>query len=244
MSQEFTSGNRSTSVVLGGLGTGCIKLTSDGAFGKATINNNWYRPTGDLTGCFAAVSVRSGSQTASRVLALHNAYGLPIVSGIDFEGAFPQGKLHCAAGSFPDADVTLRAFSPFVPGDVRNSSLPVAAFVYHLVNRSTSIITAAVALSWENTLGIGQAPNGAAFENRTGDAVKSIPDSDGFFGLRFSGRNRGSGLTSATDEDGASGDMTLMAHPYRNSAVVTTAAWNALRSQAGMVGFVCKRRSC
>ncbi len=125
-----------TSVVLGGIGTGCIKVSSDGSIGQATINNNRLRPTGDLPGCFGAVSVHSGNQSASRVIALHSAYGLPTAKSIDFDGAFPQATLHAAAGSFPDADVTLRAFSPFIPGDIRNSSIPAAAFVFHIVNRS------------------------------------------------------------------------------------------------------------
>jgi len=225
-----------TGVPLGGIGAGCIKVMSDGSIGHATINNNWLHPTDIFSGCFGAVSVRSGSQSAARVVSQHNVYCLPAPMGIDYTGAFPQAKLHCAEGSFPDADVTLNAFSPFIPGDLRNSSLPVAAFVFHIVNLSLSPISVAVALSWENTLGVGQTQTGEVSKNHTGDTVASIPDSDGFFGLSFAGPEPLNGQTGAggvTVASGSSSNMTLMTHPSRNSAVVTTAGWNSRDSKPG-----------
>ena len=101
--------------------------------------------------------------------------------------------------------------------------------MFHIVNRTAGTLTVqAVALSWENTLGVGETPETKPFENRTGDRVVAIPDSEGFFGLKFTGPSRAAGTTLELMQDGAAGDMTLMAHPFRNSALVTTAGWNAL----------------
>lgn len=215
-------------VALGGIGTGCIHISPDGAIGGATTNNNWFQPSPELPGCFGAVSIRSGKTFTARVVSLHSSYGLPVTPSLVFDAAFPQAKLRCAESTFPDADVTLRAFSPFIPGDLRSSSMPAAAFVFHIVNRSGAPITASVALSWENTLGIGQTPDGKAFSNRSGNSISPIPDSQGFFGLRFSGADLVNRKSKDPVHDGAAGEMALMAHPYRNSAVVTTASWNSL----------------
>ena|GEM_PF-3520882 len=215
-------------VPLGGLGTGSVQVLSDGSFSHATINNNWHRPIELMPGCFGAVAVRSGGQSQVRVVGSRNSYGLPAFSALKFDPLFPQATLSAGSADFPGVDVTMRDFSPFLPGDVRNSSFPAVAFVFHLVNRTAAPVSASVALSWENTLGVGETPAGDAFQNRTGNLVEVIPDSDGYFGLRFSTPSTLGGARSDNTYDGASGNMSLTAYPVRNSAVVTTAGWNAL----------------
>lgn len=213
-------------IPLGGIGTGSIQVMTDGAISRVAIHNNWDQPTGDLPGCFAAFWTRSGSQTVARVLGLHSGYGLPTAPALDCDPLFPQAQME-----FPDAalpvQVSLRAFSPLIPGDLRNSSFPAAAFVFRLVNRSAVPVDIGVALSWENTLGYGEAEDGTALRNRTGDRVIPIPDSDGYFGLRFQGAPAPGPFTNAAREN-RGGEMTLMAYPPRREAVVTTAGWNAL----------------
>ena len=214
-------------VPLGGIGTGTLQLMTDGAISGATINNNWAYPMRDLPGCFAAVRTRSGTRTASRVLALTSSYGLPTVHGLDYGGLYPTAKLAFADAELP-ISISLRAFSPLIPHDVRNSSFPAAAFLYRLQNMSAGEVEVSIALAWENTLGVGGTATTGPFDNRTGNGVASVPDADGFFAQRFT-----RGLDSGTTEDvklrnNSSGDMTLMAAPQQPHAIVTTAVWNAL----------------
>src|SRR5260221_14198169 len=56
-SQRLESG-----VPLGGIGTGTFQVMTDGSISRATINNNWCKPTGDVAACFAAIWTQTGSQ--------------------------------------------------------------------------------------------------------------------------------------------------------------------------------------
>ncbi|HZT42166.1 MAG TPA: GH116 family glycosyl-hydrolase [Chthonomonadaceae bacterium] len=218
-SQRLESG-----VPLGGIGTGTFELMTDGTVSRATINNNWSHPTGDLPACFAALWARSGERAVARVLSLHNPYGLPAVSKLDYDGLYPQAVLTFPGDDLP-VSVSLQAFSPLVPFDIRNASFPAAAFIVSVKNPAPVPVEISLALSWEDSLGVGGTPQGA-FSNHTGDTVTSLPATEGFFGLKFSGP------PPAAEEqrmrDNATGEMTLLAYPPRREAVVTTAGWNAL----------------
>src|SRR5579871_752946 len=223
----------SVGVPLGGIGTGAFQVMTDGAISRATYNNNWAQPTGDLSGCFAALWTRAADHTTARVLALKSAYHLPAVAALDYEGLTPQALL-----TFPDLDapvsVTLRAFSPLIPFDLRNSSFPAGAFLAHVANTSPVAVEVSVALSWENTLGVGQGADNGPAADRTGNRVQAIPDAEGFFGMRFTGPpHAASDAPYDPTLENANGDMTLMAYPPRKEATVTTAGWNALEAQPG-----------
>src|SRR5579871_2426373 len=212
-SQRLESG-----VPLGGIGTGTFELMTDGAVSRATINNNWSHPTGDLPACFAAVWTRSGDLAAAHVLSLHNAYGLPAVSHLDYAGLTPQAVLTFPGDDLP-VTVSLQAFSPLVPFDIRNASFPAAAFVVTIKNPAPVPVECSVALSWENSLGVGGTPQGA-FSDHTGDTVTPLPATEGFFGLKFTGPPLAS--EEQRMRDNATGEMTLLAYPPRREAIMTT----------------------
>ena len=171
-------------VPLGGIGAGTFQVMTDGLISQATYNNNWAYPTGDIPGCFAAVHVQTGTRSVNRVLALASPYGLPTVAGLNYEGLFPVAKLTCLDPALP-ISVSSRVFSPLIPHDVRNSTFPAAAFIFRLTNTSTADVDVSLALSWENTLGVGGTVATGPFDNRTGNTVTVAPDADGFFAERF-----------------------------------------------------------
>lgn len=224
-------------VPLGGIGAGSVQIMTDGAFSGATYNNNWAYPIHEMKGCFAAVWTRTGNRPAARVLALTPGYGLPGVKGIEYDGLFPKATLRYAESELP-ISVSMRAFSPLIPRDIRNSSFPGATLLVQLRNTSPNMVEAAVALSWENTLGAGGAATIGPFDERTGNMVTPIPDRDGFFAARMSGRDSAAPGSAALLGDerlrvNSLGDMTLMAAPERAQAIVTQASWNALDSKPG-----------
>lgn len=225
-SQRLASG-----VPLGGVGAGTFQLLTDGTVSRATLTNNWSHPTGDIPACFAAFWAKVGNKTTARVLALRSPYGLPTAPALDFDGLCPQATL-----DFPDAalpvQVSLRAFSPLVPFDIRNSSFPAAAFLFRLRNASPLPVEVSVALSWENILGMGGTVTEGAFANRTGSQIAPYPAEEGFFGLKFLGPPptfRGS--VSERLRDNATGEMALLTLPPRGQAAVTSAGWNALAAR-------------
>jgi len=135
---------------LGGMGAGMLCLEGNGALSQVSLKN---RP--DLFNepmIFAALSVR-GSPPVAKVLQgptpSWKIHGLP--NSGDGHADKPYGLPHFAHAEFlprfPFAHITLRAddaplgvevcgWSPFIPGDADNSSLPVAALEYRFLNRS------------------------------------------------------------------------------------------------------------
>ncbi len=221
-------------VPMGGIGCGTFDLVTDGAVSNATINNNWDQPTGDLNGCFAALWTRAGGRTGARALLLQSPYKLPVVSALDFQGLYPQAFVEYPDRSLP-VTVSLRAFSPLIPHDVKNSALPVALFVFTIKNVSRAPVDAAVALSWENLLGVGGSTTTERFTDRTGNAVHTLAPEQGMFGLRFTAtpRQAGSPADRLRENGVADADYALLGAAPGPQAQVTTAGWNALDATPG-----------
>ncbi|BFH72065.1 hypothetical protein SJAV_00090 [Sulfurisphaera javensis] len=135
-------------VVLGGLGTGSIEIRADGRLYDWTIFNNGgfterldIRKTYYLTqyDFFTAIKY----QGKVRILQAYDYYygaspytapWVRPVKEIEYVGEPPIAYLTFK----DDFEIKLEAFSPFIPHDLKNSSLPVAIFEYD--TRATYII--------------------------------------------------------------------------------------------------------
>lgn len=142
---------------LGGIGAGAIGLAGNGRLIDWEIFN---RPNKGSVNGFSHFAVRAeaeGKVLDARVLHgdLHPPYqgelhlphfqsfgwgprreyltGLPHFKDVEFRGEFPIATLTFDDAHFPGA-VTLRAFSPLIPLNDRDSSLPAAFFEYTLTN--------------------------------------------------------------------------------------------------------------
>ncbi len=219
---------------LGGIGCGTFELMTDGSISRATINNNWDQPTGDLKGCFAAVWTRGGGRVVAKTLQLKNPYGLPSSEPVQFRGQFPQAFIEYPDRELP-VKVSLRAFSPLIPHDVKNSSIPAALFIFRVTNQARGPVEASVALSWENFLGVGGTATEGPFSDRTGNSIAKEPAVEGHFGLRMSTR-----LTTLRPESrlryNATGNYALLAEATAPETTVTSAGWNAADSVPGWWG--------
>ena len=134
---------------LGGMGAGMICLEGTGALSHVSLRHQPEVFNEPLA--FAALHVK-GADTA-RVLegpapmwkafgpggagngASGKSFGLPRFARASFVTRFPFGVVRLAEAKMPVA-VEITGWSPFVPGDADNSSLPVAALEYRLRNRS------------------------------------------------------------------------------------------------------------
>ena len=218
-------------VPLGGIGAGSVQVLTDGTFSHAVLTNNWSHPIQDLPGCFAAIWTKVGETTRAQVLALKSPYSLPTAPALDYEGLYPQANLTFPNPALP-LSVSLRAFSPILPFDLRNSSFPAVHFLFRLRNTATKPIEVSVALSWENILGVGGTPTLGNFANQEGCEVVPMPDAEGYFGLKYTGPPPN--LDSVGEErqrNNATGNMSLMTYPPRKEATVTLAGWNVLDSR-------------
>jgi len=141
---------------MGGIGAGMICLSGTGALThfsvrhKPDIFNEPY--------AFAALCVR-GTVNTARVLegpvprikafgypragngAGHRTYGFPRFAQAVFRARFPFATVALADPALP-LRVEITGWSPFVPNDADNSSLPVAALEYRLANPTNAPIEA------------------------------------------------------------------------------------------------------
>ncbi len=197
-------------VPLGGIGAGKIELCRDGRFRNITINNNidapFYRPPL----CFMALFARDASGAQARALSTEPVMGLQPVEDIEFQGRYPTARLRFVDRQLP-ISVELTAFSPIVPYDVDDSSLPAVVFDFELHNPGRTEIDAAVAISWENLLGCGGRPQPSRLWAKTGHYVRwrrqqrntqeRIDEKD-VVGIRFVGLNK--------DEKDSEGNYALL----------------------------------
>ena len=134
---------------MGGLGAGMVCLEGTGALSHVSVFN---KPDIFNEPCmFAAITVK-GLENGAKVLegpvpdykifgqpgtgngAPRTSYGLPRFENASFEARFPFGKIRLQDSDLP-VEVDITGWSPFIPLDEDNSSLPCAALEYRFVNK-------------------------------------------------------------------------------------------------------------
>lgn len=141
---------RYVAMPIGGMGSGMFCIEGTGTISHMSVRNKPDVFNEPLT--FAAVGIK-GDQTKARILegavpdwkgfGLHNnrimnggtTYGLPHFETAVFNARFPFATISLEEANHP-LKVSIMGWSPFVPGDADNSSLPVGAIEYTLRNVS------------------------------------------------------------------------------------------------------------
>jgi uncharacterized protein (DUF608 family) len=175
---------------LGGIGAGKIELLSDGSFGNFTVNNNWNKPYTWCQGAFAAVCARAGNGTpVALMLRLSSASEYPGVANVahaQMQGWFPQANLQFTDATLP-VQVSVNAFAPLIPHDIKNSALPVACLTYTVTNTGSQSVSATLLFAWPNLLGFGgtgASDNKTNWSSVAGNSQSSW-SAGGLTGLRF-----------------------------------------------------------
>ena len=217
-------------VPFGGIGCGGFQLMTDGAVSRATYNNNLTNPLGDLAGCFASIWTETDGKSSARTLKLKSEYGLPVIGGLEYEFRYPEALIKYSDSTLPVA-VSLKAITPIIPHDLKNSNLPVALFLFSVHNSSKSAVTVSIALSWENLNGVGESNLTGPFSDRTGATVESLPAREGIFGMKMTGP-----IAPKPDPPNrlyynARGNYALMAIANEPEFIYSACSWNALAKQ-------------
>ncbi len=152
----------SSGVVLGGLGTGSIEIRGDGGIYEWHIFNN--RPWGsgpetdemDSDGLYFGIVIRFPDRSPRCFLLrkpttphphLNDPYNLPWVERpreTRFEWRFPKAEFSYVFPEDIPVSITLEAYSPFIPLDAKNSSLPAANFLFNIVNTGNEPVDVSV----------------------------------------------------------------------------------------------------
>ena len=149
-------------LALGGVDTGCIDLETSGLLGYCTIFNTHVPRRGPLNLPILGLSVGGRTWVLCDPQVKHGEGGAqtpiePGASELSLDGVATADEIHYW-GHYPVADlefvtsapisVGLRAWSPFLPGDVASSMIPAIIFEAHLRNTTSQRQSATLAFSF------------------------------------------------------------------------------------------------
>jgi uncharacterized protein (DUF608 family) len=175
-SHQFTYQGQKTKYVafpLGGIGTGSVSLTGSGRLIDWSIRNRPAIHQFNGYSHFAIKAEQDGKLVAARVL--NGPYegtptgspsvrkfdgfgfganrgsmaGVPHFEEVIFVGKFPVAELQFRHSSFP-GKVKMTAFSPFIPHNDRDSSMPVVLFAFSIENNTRAPLDYTVAATLGN----------------------------------------------------------------------------------------------
>jgi len=159
-------------VALGGIGTGCAELRKDGRFYNWSIFGNKPMYTGPRIE-FAEDSIlffmlryeTAGREPGIKVLQINKTadfagqdaplYYFPWMSCVaetEYRGRFPFVQMKFTDPEMP-VEVELEAYSPFIPHDVKNSSLPVQIFNFRVTSTSKTPVDVMLMGTLRNCVG-------------------------------------------------------------------------------------------
>ncbi|MDH7601772.1 MAG: GH116 family glycosyl hydrolase [Armatimonadota bacterium] len=130
------SGKTATDVnfPLGGIGSGHLSICADGAIRQWCIFNR-VNEACVVPDSFFAVWARPKSGTPiAKILQQRPPDGLPGVQSVEFIGEYPIAHLKFVDDYLP-VDVRLKAFSPFIPMNAKDSAIPAAVFEFTVRNK-------------------------------------------------------------------------------------------------------------
>ena len=158
----------------GGMGTGGFELRADGIFRNFGIFNNVPLGTGkrypfseDTTLFFKVRWQEKGGQPKMKVLQIEEGPGLltggvqpfyyifPWMSGVDkieYSASFPYSNLVFTDEEMP-FDIKLEVVSPFVPHNVKNSTLPGVYFNFEVIQKENKQCDVMLMLTSRNCVG-------------------------------------------------------------------------------------------
>lgn len=155
-------------MALGAIDTGCIDLETSGLLGYCTIFNSHVPRRGPINMPILGISVGDTVWVLCDPKQMKQGWGdyqvkadgkplPPVWADLKLEGIRTPKQIHYW-GHYPVADlefemdapvsVGLRAWTPFLPGDVRDSLLPGIVFEVHIRNTSDSLQKGSVAFSF------------------------------------------------------------------------------------------------
>jgi uncharacterized protein (DUF608 family) len=173
---------------IGGIGAGMFCLEGSGAISHVSVRNHpeVYREPFMM----AALSIK-GLENGAKVLegpvpdwkifgnpntgngAGEKTYGFPRFEKASFETRFPFGNIKLQDSDIP-VEVSVTGWSPFIPTDEDNSSLPVGGLEYTFKNTSGKTVEACFSYHSENFMRI-EIPNEWGGEYNAGHKISGIP---------------------------------------------------------------------
>jgi uncharacterized protein (DUF608 family) len=148
-------------------------------------------------------------------------HGLPRFKEVTFDAAYPFGQVNLSTPQIP-VTVRMKSFNPLIPGDIDNSSIPMAILDFELTNSSDKEISFSICGTMQNFIG-EDGSKGRSIKNRNSYLTK-----DGLNGILFTS----DGVDKITDQWG---EMALVS-PSQGGLSYRT-AWLPERWGTSMLDF-------
>ena len=177
--QEHTS---KIALPVGGIGTGTVSLGGRGNLQDWEIMNRpakGYNPgSGRNNSAFFTLFTEVDRKKDLRLLegpvplyqyegssgAIETNHGLPRFKEVTFEAAYPFGQVNLKTPQVP-VNIKIKAFNPLIPGEIDNSSIPMAILDFELISTSEKEIAFTICGSMQNFIG-EDGSNGKAIGNK------------------------------------------------------------------------------
>lgn len=172
---------------LGAVGGGHVSICGDGAVRQWNIFNN-ANPGFTLPHSFFAIrAARSGGTPVAKRLQQTPVDGTPVdglppVDAVEFVGEYPIAELKFLDRELP-VDVSLTAFSPHIPLNAADSSIPAVVFEFTVRNRTSSDVSVSLLSTLQNAVGTnGQKPTSGVLSKYYGGNENRVLRGAGFSG--------------------------------------------------------------
>lgn len=146
---------------VGGFGSGTFSRSYRGDFARWHIKAGVHKYVPVYSNQFAIFQQSDGeAQGTARVLMTGHPsdktlnawqWDYPVAAG-NYAALYPKSWFDYQWNQFP-AHVVLEQFSPVLPNNYRESSYPVAVYVWHAENPTSKPVTVSLLLSWTNMVG-------------------------------------------------------------------------------------------
>lgn len=128
-----------TSIPLGGIGTGCVYLNSDGSLNNFDIADFSNSLLENLFVDFSVFAESNGKKCKLNLSSTAQA-STEGFSDCDFLMSFPFGELCYEGGNFP-GKINFTAFNPLIPHNSIDSTIPAAFLEYEIINDTNAPAT-------------------------------------------------------------------------------------------------------
>ena len=137
---------------LGGIGSGHVSICGDGAVRQWSIFNVCNERCVVPHSFFAIRTKTAAGKTVAKLLQQTSVDNLPAIDKVEFIGEYPIAQLKFIDSDLP-VRVSLRAFSPYIPMNDKDSAIPAAIFEYTIENTGTEQVDISLLSTLQNAAG-------------------------------------------------------------------------------------------
>ncbi|MCP4311300.1 MAG: glucosylceramidase [Bacteroidetes bacterium] len=197
---------------VGALGGSVIRMNGKAERTWWQIFNNFEERAGSgiVPNSFFALRTHSDGGTVVKALQTSAAGSFPAMRSLSFQGEYPFGWYHFEDEELP-VDVSLEAYNPLIPMDMKNSAIPCGIFRIKVSNTGDEKVEVSLLASQQNAVGF------TGYDTIAGPLLRSA---------RGYGQNQNTVVSSkgktSLEMTGPAGSMQLSAYAAK---VSSSAAW-------------------